>query len=302
MNKTKIGLCVVTYNQYEITKNFLERFYFLFGEEKYIKLLVLDNNSIDNSFEKLKIDFPQLDIRRLNDNYGCVTGRNIGIIELIKEDCEYIYHSDNDIYFEDKNYFKKILSFHLAHPDYSGSCPIVRYYSNKEIQTAGTRIYKFGIIKNVNEISANNIIHILPGGAQMIKSECYIKYGLFDNDLSPVSIEDREWGIRVSKLGGKFVNNKDVEVFHDHKNIKIISNDRISTVIRGNIVFLRNYFTIFNLLKEIKTLFFYSRKAGYLFTLKSYYYAFNKKINKNNYIYIKFKKYLDDNYNKIIIN
>jgi GT2 family glycosyltransferase len=285
---------VVTYNQYEITKRFIEVYLKYFRYANNLHLLLLDNNSSDDTWTKIKSEYKDIEIRKLRENYGCVTGRNIGIVELIKEGCEYIYHSDNDIIIEDAMFFEKLLRFHAHNPSYDGSCPVVRYYATRKIQTAGSRIYGFNIIRNITRIDENNRINILPGCAQFIKSISYIKYGLYDNDLSPLSIEDREWGIRATKLGAKLAYNKNVEVLHDHKNIEDIPNIRISYAIIGNMVFLKNHFTLFNVLMEIKSFIYYSKKTGLLFALRCYGKGMLKKINKNNYLYESFKK-IDDN-------
>jgi GT2 family glycosyltransferase len=60
-----IGILVVTHN-YDTTKNFILSFLKYFSPEDYY-LLILDNNSSDHTYEKIKAEFPFVDIRKLNE-------------------------------------------------------------------------------------------------------------------------------------------------------------------------------------------------------------------------------------------
>lgn len=284
----KIGVLVVTYNQYQITRNFINKFLALFKEE-YIHLLILDNNSQDGTYEKLQSRFPDLDIRKLNDNYGCVTGRNIGIVELINMGCHYILILDNDIEIEDPEFFSKMLLLMENDSEIDGCCPIVRWSDDYTIQTLGTRLNKFGISKNVTNISSgNNKVDILPGCAQFMRISAYKKIGLYDNDLSPISIEDYEWGMRAKKKRVKLCYNPDTEVIHYHNRLKGDSKEKKAFVIVGRMAFMKKYFTLFNLVKEIRFALRTMQNYGILFAVKNYIRGFFKKIHRNNFNYAEF--------------
>jgi hypothetical protein len=98
----------------------------------------------------------------------------------------------------------------------------------------------------------------------------------------------------MTKSGLKFNYVENAEVFHLHKKNDIGSKNKIKFVIRGRTVFLRKYFSVINLLKEIKKILDYSMKFGFFFTAKNYYFGLRIKINKGNYEFNTFKK----NYNK----
>jgi len=283
-----IGVLVVT-NKYEITRNFVLNYLkYFFLEDNY--LLILDNDSSDKTCERIKEEFPLIDIRRLNGNYGTVTGRNVGIVEIIKLGCKYIYISDNDVLFNDSEYFNKLRNFMECNPALNGCCPVVRWFENGEIQTLGSRMLSKYKIKSINVIDDNHSINTLPGCAAFIKAETFEKYGIYDNDLSPISIEDFEWGIRMTKQGLKFNYFDNAEIFHLHKKSDSGSKEKIRHVIRGRTVFLRKYFNSVNLLKEMKKIFSYILKFGLFFTVKNYYSGFRIKLTENNYEFSSFKK------------
>lgn len=280
----KIGVLVVTYNQYRVTLNFINKFLALFKKE-HIHLLILDNNSQDDTYSKLRLRFPDLDIRKLNDNYGCVTGRNIGVVELINIECDYICILDNDVEIEDPEFFDKMYWFMENNDAVDGCCPVVRRGDNRSIQTLGRRLTKFR--RNIKEIASVNRIDILPGCAGFIKAETFKKIGLYDNDLSPISIEDYEWGIRAKKKKAKFFNNPDVTVFHYFDRKKKVK-DLVAFVIVGRMVFLRKYFSLLNLIREIIFALRLLLRYGPLFVLINYIKGLLKKIHKDNFSYTKF--------------
>lgn len=280
----KIGVLVVTYNQYRVTLNFINKFLNLFKEE-YIHLLILDNNSKDETYGKLSLKFPDLDIRKLNDNYGCVTGRNVGIVELMNQGCEYLLLLDNDIVIEDQDFFYKMCTFIESQDKIDGCCPVVRRGDTRDIQTLGRRLTKFR--RNITDIASVNKIDILPGCAAFIKAETFKKIGLYDNDLSPISIEDYEWGIRAKKKKAKFFNNPDVEVFHYFDRKKKVK-DLVAFGIVGRMIFLRKYFSLFNLIREIIFALRLVLRYGVLFVLINYIKGLLKKIHKDNFDYTKF--------------
>jgi GT2 family glycosyltransferase len=282
INKNKVGLLIVTYNQFEITSNFIKMFLNTF-QEPDIHLLVLDNNSNDNTTKKLKDEYPNIDIRKLNDNYGCVTGRNIGIIELYKLGCKYIYISDNDIEIKDPEYFNKMKSFLDKTPHIDGCCPIVRWGDDNSIQTMGARLEGGYKIKNIHDINSDVNVNILPGCAQFIKIESFKKYGLYDNDLSPISIEDYDWGVRSAVKGAQFQFNPEVEIVHLHDRNIMDSSFKKRHVIVGRTIFLRKYFSLYRLLQELVFMVVTAMNYGVSFTLRSYFMGLRKRRSPLNY-------------------
>jgi GT2 family glycosyltransferase len=283
----KVGVLVVTYNQYNLTKEFILHFRSIF-QDQMIHLLILDNASEDNTFSKLKNEFPSEDIRSLNNNYGCVTGRNIGIIELIRSGCDYIYISDNDILFEQVDFFVEMLVYMENQKEIDALCPIVLWSDNRSIQTLGGFVTKFQS-SNILKISDNKKIERLPGCAQFFRSETFIKHGLFDNDLSPVSIEDFEWGYRnFGKVNLCYYDK--VHVLHTHTRFEKNSPSKMRFIIMGRIVLLRKHFSFFFLINEMFTFLHAVGTYGISFTIKAYLKGFRKRIEKNNFSYESFSK------------
>lgn len=295
LNIPRIGVLIVTFNECEKTKKFVQNLIEKYGNEEYLELLIIDNNSTDNTYHEMKALFPGIPIIRLNDNYGCVTGRNIGIVELYNKGCSYVYISDNDIMFETDCFFLKLYQFLKDNPAIDGCCPIVKNGIDNTIQTLGSKI-KYGIGKNVKRISSDTKIDILPGCAQFLPINTFKKYGLFDNDLSPISLEDYEWGFRNrNRANLHYLSAVSVLHFHDgHKHSK--NKQKYSIV--GRVVFLRKHYTSLQFIREIIFFINSARNYGSLFTLKYYFVGMVKKMEKNNF---NFNAFASTGINKYLI-
>jgi len=248
----KIGILLVTYNQIEKTRSWIEKFYSNGFNSDNTRLLVLDNNSEDSTFSILQREFPDLDIRLLNDNYGPTVGRNIGISELFEMGCDTYFGFDPDVQFNEHEYFQKSICFLDEHPDLDGFTPILRWYEDLSIQGLGGRKSTLGVMKTVREITDNHSVHFIPGGSSVIKMTAFHKYGIYDNDLAPVGAEDYEWGYRMSKLGGKLEYNPDLEVIHFHE--KTAQNTNLTQkrwIFISRAIFLRKHFSFGHLLREL---------------------------------------------------
>jgi len=290
----KIGVQVVVNNKLELTRAFLDNFYENFSGKKNLEMLVVDNNSDDSTFEFVKSNYPDTNIVRLNGNYGTTTGRNVGIILLAEAGCEYIYLSDNDVEFRDKDFFDKLIVFSEKHKEIDAFCPVVRWYDDETIQTLGTREVRKNWFRNVNTIDSDLAINSLPGCAQFVRSSTFRKYGVYDNDLSPISIEDLEWGMRATRSGAKMSYVNDCEIFHMQKRNAVNSPQKMEHVLKGRGVFLRKYFNLQSLFREFKNLIYSTKNYGFMFSVRAYKKGFMKKLDRTNFAYAVFKKRISE--------
>ena len=102
----KIGMVIVNYNDYEMTSHLLNNI----KEYKcFEKIVVVDNNSSDNSFEKLKAFTSKKIIIIKNKSRKYCSGLNVGAKKLIKElgKCNIIF-SNSDIIIDSEEDIKSI--------------------------------------------------------------------------------------------------------------------------------------------------------------------------------------------------
>ena len=103
-----LGIVIVNYNDYEMTSRLINNI----KDYKYLKhIVIVDNNSTDNSFEKLK-EFESNRITIIkNSNRHYASGLNVGAKCLIKKVGEcYIFFSNSDVIIKGEEDLKKLSS------------------------------------------------------------------------------------------------------------------------------------------------------------------------------------------------
>lgn len=98
----KLAIVIVNYNDYETTKKLLDN---IKGYKCLSKIVIVDNNSTDNSYELLKkVATNKITILKNNQSKSYAAGLNIGAKYLIKElgKCNIIF-SNSDIIIKEEN-------------------------------------------------------------------------------------------------------------------------------------------------------------------------------------------------------
>tara|TARA_B110001450_G_scaffold39968_1_gene35819 strand:+ start:71 stop:982 length:912 start_codon:yes stop_codon:yes gene_type:complete len=112
MSKPVVLISVLNYNNYKATKECLTsllKFHFTGSE-----ILIIDNNSPDNSFLDLKREFPKLKIHKSKFNGGYAYGHKISADYAIKNNFELIWILNNDLTVR-KNTLQELISAYKTH-------------------------------------------------------------------------------------------------------------------------------------------------------------------------------------------
>ncbi len=226
------------------------------------KIFIIDNASTDKSVEKIKKEFPWIDIILNNKNLGFTGGNNVGIEIALKEKFDYIMLLNNDT-IVDKLFIEPLLN---SFDSKTGAVqPLILNYYNKNIiwNFGGEINKKFGIFQSIGKKkSIQNLKNLnqkytewISGCCFMIKSSIIGKVGLLDNNFF-VYFEDVDWSIRISK---KKYNLKVVPksiIYHHEgaswKNKKKSIEGNISPYthylnVRNHIYILRKHLQMFNI-------------------------------------------------------
>ena len=102
----KTGIVILNYNDFETTKEILDRI-----KEFNIldKVILVDNNSTDDSYNKLKkYESNKIVVINSGVNKGYSYGNNIGVKALINENIDNIIISNPDIIFQEEDIIKLI--------------------------------------------------------------------------------------------------------------------------------------------------------------------------------------------------
>lgn len=90
----KIGIVMVNYNGEKFQNDCVESVYA--STYKKFDIIVIDNNSSDNSVSLLRQKFPDVIILDFKENHGVAKGNNIGIKYCIDRNYEYVLLLNND--------------------------------------------------------------------------------------------------------------------------------------------------------------------------------------------------------------
>ncbi len=105
-NKIDLSIIIINFNSFELCKQTIETLYF-HTKDVCFEIIIVDNNSVDDSFEKLKVQFPNLLYIKNNENLGFAKANNIGM-KIAKG--KYLLFLNNDIIFLE-NSLKQLIDF-----------------------------------------------------------------------------------------------------------------------------------------------------------------------------------------------
>lgn len=141
----KTAIIILNYNDYETTSNMLNNI----RNYKSIDLIVVvDNKSIDNSYNKLKkFENNKIKVIQTDENKGYANGNNYGLMYLKNKNIDYVIISNPDVEFEESVIIK--LKKDLENDDVTLVSPIVIENNNK---SRGWKLPKFreDLISNIN--------------------------------------------------------------------------------------------------------------------------------------------------------
>lgn len=212
----KVFIIVLNWNGYKDTLNCIKSL--MKYKKQNHEIVVVDNNSEDNSVEKLRHDFPGLKILETGSNLGYAGGNNVGIKFALDHGADYLFILNNDCTIDSKCLDKIIEPFsdHRV-----GVVQPVIYYSDEK-----RKVWVKGFNINWKKRSLDKILFNTPlskkdvyqvgwvtGAAMFIKREVVEKAGFIPDEYFMFS-EDIEWSLKIRLAGYKLMVSKKAKVFH----------------------------------------------------------------------------------------
>lgn len=189
-----------------------------------IEIIVVDNGSEDGSVEFLKQMFPDLNIIKLNKNYGCPGGRNKGIPHC---NGEFIFFMDNDGVLH-KDAIQKSLDTINSKQDVGIVTGSVRNFNNEQEIDTKLELQKTEVI----EVSLFN------GGVSLHRKKIYKEVGLYPDDYI-YGGEETYLSYRLLDAGYKIM--RDEQVILWHKKSKVARNKNDELLQKWGNVFMNAY-------------------------------------------------------------
>lgn len=242
----KISVLILNYNGKDITSKAIKSFLASDFPKNDIEIVVVDNASLDGSFDFIKDRFPDVKIVRNENNLGS-GGINLGI-EYCKGD--YIFFTNNDVTIEPdcltKLYdsLRKNRNTALAAPKY------INYFSNNP-EGFGTWVSRSFYSGYKKEPSDDKIIPYI--GIGLIRKSVLNRLSyLFDNNYF-LYAEDLDLGLRIRLLGYDITYVCDAIIYHMH------SVTAKNVVTSSKVIYLmeRNLLTTFYKICSLKSIMLY---------------------------------------------
>lgn len=291
MKKDKIAIILVNYNGISDTIECIKSINNI--KNKNYKIIVVDNASENFEAERIKTEFPEIELIKSNDNLGFSAGNNLGIMYAIKNEYEYILLLNNDTII-DPDMINNLLM-------YSNNKTITvpkmyYYYDNKRIWYGGGNINKYtgrAIHNNMDKLD-NDLVESVEecsfatGCCMLIHTDIIKKIGGL-NEKYFMYCEDTEYSLKALTNGIKIVYVPKAKLWHK------VSKSTGGAVSAFSVYYMtRNRFMY---MKEYKNYFYI---FAYYFTLFTRYIRIIQYKMKNDDMYKVIKKAIKDYRNEII--
>lgn len=200
----KIYIIIVSYNAQRYIKNFLQNFSDL---PDLWKVIIIDNNSSDNTVEIIGNLFPKFTLISNKENLGFGRGNNIGLSIAMKENADFVFlcNQDLDISPSAINDMANILSknkeYIIASPiqlTFDGD-DLADDFSVQELPKRCPHLYADALRKNLKDIYTTEYAN---AASWLMSRECIRNIGGF-NPVFFMYGEDDEYIKRVSYHGFK---------------------------------------------------------------------------------------------------
>ena len=284
----KIAVIILSYNG---QKYFHDLFKSL--KEQTLKpseVVIVDNNSSDNSVNYIKKNFSEATLIVSKKNTGFAGGNNIGIKEALKNNPDYIFMLNQDTVCDSK--CLEILAEKASSIDNLFACQalIMCWPKKNLIQTSGNKMHflGFGYSGDYKKRVSDEVIKglnrdpfYLSGAAMFIDVNALNEVGLLDEDFF-LYHEDTDICLRAKFLGYKLKLVPEAIIYH--KYVEAISKNRWFWSERNRLLSLLKFYKLPTLILLFPFWFFmelgilsYSLIDGWFFTkIKSFFASLSK--------------------------
>jgi len=198
----KVYAVILNYNGYSDTKNCIISLKKI--DYSNINIIVVDNASTDDSYNKLKNDFPEIPVIVTEYNMGYTGGMNAGAKYAIKHNADYILLTNNDILYESD--FLKILVEKIESDNRVGiiSPKVLYMHDTNMIYCAGAefKLFRCGAVNMFKGLSSEKFGNVTreitsaEGSCLLIRKDVFEKAGFY-NDKYFIYFEDIDFSDRV---------------------------------------------------------------------------------------------------------
>ena len=194
MSLSKVSIIIINYNGQELLEKCLDSLFKIDYEN--FEVIIVDNNSTDNTVEFVAKNYPSVIIVKLDSNKGFAEPNNIGA-KIAKG--EFLLFLNNDTIVNPT--FLNELVLEITKNSKTAICQSLLLRPDRTIDSSGDFIDKIGVVYNSKTIITNVRKIFSPRAASMlIKKNVFDKLNGFDEKFI-FSFEDVDLGWRTWILG-----------------------------------------------------------------------------------------------------
>lgn len=210
----KISVIIPNYNGEKIIDGCIQSL--LQQEYKDFNIIVVDNNSTDESVKIIEERYPSITLIKNNENLGFAAAVNIGI-KASKSEFVALLNNDTEV---DTKWLGNLYSV-VSKDDkiFSASSKMIRFYERDIIDDAGDQYnllgwaYKRGDGASVDKFNKNKVVFSTCAGAGLYRRKVFEEIGYFDENFFAY-LEDIDVSFRGNIHGYKNVYVNDAIVYH----------------------------------------------------------------------------------------
>ncbi len=245
------AIVLVNYNNYEDTIESVDSL--LVASVPSSSIIVVDNNSQNNSVKEIKNKFEDIYLIKSSKNLGFSGGNNLGIKYALKHNFKFIVLLNNDTIVE-KNAIQ-ILTKEMQSDDFLGiATGLIKYFPEKDkiwynggklIPSRGLAIhYNYGDNSTILAKCNNRKVDFVSGCYLCIRSSVIDKLGLLSEDYF-LYLEDIDYSARAKKLGVNIGYFPKSIIYHKSRGEKLLTENQLYYSIRNRKLLIQKHFSIF---------------------------------------------------------
>ena len=215
----RVAIIIVNWNSYEVTRQCLESLRTVTYE--YFEAVLVDNGSTDGSGEKLKAEYPEVNLLSNENNLGFTGGNNRGISYALEQGFDYLMLLNNDA-IATEDFLTQLMATISANESIAAIQPKIMYdYDRSIIWNAGGRYnYFFSLNKTIGEGEKDTGQYDraqptawVTGCCFMVRTAVVRQIGLLDDKFF-IYFEDADWSMKIARLGAKMMYEPKAKIYH----------------------------------------------------------------------------------------
>ena len=246
----KVYCIVATYNGLK----WVEKCFRSLSDSDYpVSIIAVDDVSNDGTPEVIEKKFPDVKVIRQSINSGTRAANNIGVLNALKNDADYIFILNNDVWIENDT-ITNLIEVAEKNPDYGIISPMHLNGSNTRLDYLfSTYIEPQKCPDLYSDIYMDKLKDIYPiynvnAAAWLVRKEVFEEIGLFD-ELFRMYGEDDNFVDRAKYFGFKIGVTPTTNIYHDREqripNINNFKTDYQKQIRRMKVIGLNpNYTTL----------------------------------------------------------